>query len=127
MSAINFSGLSSLGNQYDFTSMTNLQLKNAALELGKEGKITTDEQSELVGAAEGMYVYTPGDTRTADQVLNDPTAHNFADYFAGCLKTSESAGISQKTTDLLQSVVDSMQQYQGSISGNASSDIAQHI
>lgn len=127
MSAIDLSGLSSPGNQYDFTSMTNLQLKNTALELGQEGKITQNEQDEMLGAAEGMFTYTEGDTRTADQVLNDPTAHNFADYFAGCLKTSESAGISQKTTDLLQGIVDSIKQYQGSISGNASSDIWLHV
>jgi len=126
MSAIDLSSLSSLGSQYDFTNMTNLQLKNAAVELKSEGKISTNDEMEMVGTAYGCEVCrADGNNPSADQVLNDPTKHNFASYYQGSLKTAEDDNISPQTTELLQEVVNTMQQYQSKIEGNATAPIWQ--
>lgn len=116
--------LSSFGSQqYDFTNMTNAQLKNAAETLGSEGKISASEEQEMVGEANGMFEYTPGSTETAEQYLNDSTQHNFLSYFSGALSTAQTSGISAQTTDLLQNVVSVMEEYQA----NNSSDNPQGI
>ena len=117
----NLSGLSSLGAQYDFTSMTNAQLKSIALQLGSEGKISTNVQQEMIAEAYGCNEYTPGSTETADQHLNDPTKQDFLSYYTGCLQTAENWNISPKTTELMQDVVNSMEQNQSATAAGSAS------
>lgn len=78
------SALSSLGSQYDFTKLTNKQLYDAANQLGSEGKISQEDAAQLLGIAQGIdSVPISGQNKTTQQILADPTQHNFIKEIQG--------------------------------------------
>ncbi len=80
MSIAGLGSLASLGSQYDFTSMSNSQLLDAAHNLASQGEISTSDESQLVAIASGVdSCSVSGTNPSVNEVLQDPTQKNFID------------------------------------------------
>ena len=80
---MSISGLGSVtgvsGTKYDFTNMTNAQAYAAANQLGNAGKITVDQQSQVMNMAQGadtINLANSGSAYFADN-LKSTTPQNF--------------------------------------------------
>jgi hypothetical protein len=80
---MSISGLGSVtgvsGTKYDFTNMTNAQAYAAADQLGNAGKITVDQQSQVMNMAQGADTMNPANSGTASFTdnLKSTTPQNF--------------------------------------------------
>jgi hypothetical protein len=112
MSIAGLGGLSSLGDQYNFTSMTNAQLLSAAHSLGAEGKISSLDEAQLVATASGADS-TPisGEPESVANVLQDPTKRNFVGDYQMQLASAQLCG-SPQTAALDQGILSDLYQYQ---------------
>ena len=87
---------SSLGMQYNFASMSNSELLNAAHTLANEGKISGEVEAGLVSTASGCDSITLSGTRpSTTEILQDPTKRNFIDEYQKQMASAESTGSSK--------------------------------
>lgn len=117
------SALSSLGSQYDFTKMTNQQLFDAANQLGSEGKISQTEAANLSWIAQGVdSVPISGPSHSVQQILAEPTQHNFIKELQGDDYGANLPGSIGGA--LFDSLLKDLQTYQGTATSKTSQNLS---
>jgi len=112
VSITGISSLASLGSAYDFTSMTNSGLLNAAHSLANQGSISGLDESQLVGIASGVDSAPVGGSGTSvSESLQDPTERNFMGMLNVQLAWDKSTNMTQDTA-LDQNLVNDLNRYQ---------------
>ncbi len=102
----------SVGTQYDFTKMTNSDLLDAAHQLGSEGKISLQDEAQLVGIASGVDNASPdGNSPTVSDYLSSSTQTNFLDYLRQDVASADRTG-QTKTADLYGGILNDLLPYQ---------------
>jgi hypothetical protein len=78
------------GTTYDFSNMTNAQAYAAADQLGNAGKITVDQQSQVMNMAQGADTMNPADsgTITSTAYMNSTTPQDFLTKISNDLATA---------------------------------------
>ena len=102
----------SSGAQYDFTNMTNVQLLDAAHQLASQGKISTRDESLLVGIASGVdSIPISGSRPSVSDYLQDPATTNFMAYMKERLAWDQSTGMG-KAASLDNDLINDFNQFQ---------------